>query len=100
MKVHSHKGWREVPFEGTVYVTDENDDVIVPDELGESLLEQEDVWSRSGVAKRPTVKAILAEVGTDPIAAAAALEAENASGEPRPTLVEQLTEIITNGGNV
>lgn len=44
MKVHSLLGPKEIPWQGTSFVTDEYDDVEVPDELGNSLLEQEDAW--------------------------------------------------------
>lgn len=44
MKVHSLRGPKEVPYDGATFVTDEFDDVDVPDELGESLLLQEDAW--------------------------------------------------------
>lgn len=48
MKVHSLLGPKEVPHRdapGGVYVTDENDDVDVPDDLGKSLCEQVDAWA-------------------------------------------------------
>lgn len=40
-----------------------------------------------------TVPQVLAEVGDDPVKAAAALEVEQASDSPRSTLVERLTRI-------
>lgn len=40
-----------------------------------------------------TVAQVLAEVGDDPVKAAAALEAEQASPNPRSTLVERLSRI-------
>lgn len=45
MKVHSLYGPKEIPWKGQTFVTDENDDADVPDELGKSLLEQVDAWA-------------------------------------------------------
>lgn len=47
MKVKSLYGPKEVPHRdapGGAYLTDENDVVDVPDELGRSLCEQVDAW--------------------------------------------------------
>jgi hypothetical protein len=41
-----------------------------------------------------TVATVLAEVGSDPVKAAAALEAETARNNPRSTLVDALNRII------
>lgn len=53
MKVRSLYGPKEIPHQGTTYVTDDNDVADVPDELGASLLEQVDAWA--------PVKAVTAE---------------------------------------
>lgn len=66
--------------------------VDVPDEVGESLAEQPDVWAAVG-AGRPTVKEVLAEVGADPAKAARALAVEKQSDDPRKSLVSRLEEI-------
>lgn len=49
-------------------------------------------WSKSG-AKPPTVADVLAQVGDDPVAAAAALADEQARDKPRPSLVDKLAAI-------
>lgn len=48
--------------------------------------------------KKPNVADVIASVGDDVDKAVVALEAENASDKPRPTLIEALTEIV-EGGN-
>ena len=74
-------------------VTDEHCVVQVPDEIAESLLEQ-DVWVAGG-GKAPTVAEILADVGDDPAKATAALTAEQATDKPRRKLVDALTDIVS-----
>lgn len=49
--------------------------------------------AKERVAERPKVDDVLAEVGDDATKARQALAKENASGEPRKTLVEKLERI-------
>lgn len=44
MKLHSKYGQKEIPHGADTFVTDDQDCVEVPDELGASLLEQVDAW--------------------------------------------------------
>ena len=67
--------------------------VEVPDELGESLIEQVDAWEAVD-GGRSTVTEVLADVGGDPDRARQALAIENESGKPRKSLVSRLEEII------
>lgn len=71
--------------------------VEVPDNIGKSLIQQEDNWRAVGGegAVDDTVKGILASVGDDAEKAAVALDAERA-GRNRKSLVEAL-EAITEG---
>lgn len=46
-----------------------------------------------------TVTQVLADVGDDPVKAAAALEAERSSTKPRKSLVEGLSRILENPEN-
>lgn len=98
MKVHSLRGYKEVPGDGVTHVTDDDDNVDVPHDLGAALLAQEDAWVKVGASKRPTVKQVLEEVGDDRELAGRALELENASDDPRPTLIEALSAVLVNGG--
>lgn len=70
MKIHSLLGPKEIPWQGQSFVTDEFDDVEVPDELGGRLLEQDDAWgSARGRKKQKTAdpEAFDTEVvGADP----------------------------------
>lgn len=49
--------------------------------------------------KRPTVEAVLEQVGDDPDAARAALDIEQGADRPRTTLVARLTQIIDTAGD-
>lgn len=64
------------------------------DELAADLLEQGWPLRSDGGAKPASVAAVLASVGDDPVAAQAALDAEQASGAPRKSLVRKLEVVI------
>ena len=81
----------EIPAAGVV--SDEHGVARVPDDVAESLLDQ-DVW-KAGGGKAPTIAEVLADVDGDPVKAAEALAAEQASDKPRARLVEALTEIVS-----
>lgn len=68
--------------------------VEVSDELGESLVEQVDVWEVADSGSRPTVEEVKGDVGDDPDAARRALAVEHESGNPRKSLVSHLEGII------
>jgi hypothetical protein len=66
MKIHSLRGSKEVPDPagGPDFVTDDNDDVEVPDELGERLLEQVDAWAPvKGQKPQPKPAPVIDEEG-------------------------------------
>ena len=75
------------------WVTDEAGVAQVPADVAARLADQ-DVW-RAGGGKAPTIDEVLADVDGDPVKAAEALAAEQASDKPRARLVEALTEIVT-----
>jgi hypothetical protein len=83
-----------IPAAGYLEVTP-GEPVEVPNAVGQSLCEQVDNWRPVGGAQ-PTVKEILAEVGDDPDAAEAALNAEQATDSPRPKLVGALEAVIAS----
>lgn len=62
----------------------------VDDELAADLLDQGWVEASSAPA---SVADVLAEVGDDPVKAAAALAVEEGQANPRPTLTKKLTAI-------
>lgn len=75
----------------------------VPDDVGESLIEQG--WTKARGVKPPTIAEVVADVGDDPVKAQAEIEAEQARDQPRPTLIDKLTAVIAanttppEGGN-
>ena len=85
----------EIPEVGFV---EPGDSIEVDDDLGASLLEQEDAWEQvdDNRAGRPPVAEVLDEVGTDPDKARTALAVEQESDKPRKSLVSRLQEIVNN----
>lgn len=65
----------------------------VPDEVGESLVQQVDAWEPADGGTK-TVDDVLADVGDNPVRARRALALEHDSGKPRKSLVSRLEEII------
>lgn len=76
----------------TGQVVEGGDVAEVPDELGDSLAQQEDAWEAAD-SGRPTVDDVKRDVGSDPDKARQALAVERESGKPRKSLVSHLEEI-------
>jgi hypothetical protein len=85
---------REIPNVGVV---EGGETIEVDDELGESLILQEDVWEAAdGGGSR--VRDILDDVGDDPDKARQALALEREADKPRKSLISRLEGIANPEG--
>ena len=86
---------RLIPADGTPIEVDAGESAEVDDDLGRRLLDQSDRWAPAGPTNLDTsIKGVLAQVRNDKGRARTALEAEQASENPRATLIDALTKII------
>lgn len=72
--------------------------VEVDDEVAEALVRSASWVEHTTTADRQTIEEILADVGDDSDAAAAAIAAEEAAPRPRTRLLDKLREIAASGG--
>ena len=83
------------PGSGRPVEVDAGESVEVVDDLGRALLAQPDRWAPAGKTDvNASVPSVLAQVGDNRDRARTALEAEQASDNPRKSLIDSLTKII------